>query len=236
MLHTSPPKYRQNYNKSCTYRLPLHSLAARHCSKCAHLGKLMQDDYNNRRSQRMLLYNPNLFVISGGPGSGKTTLLNTLKARGYTIAPEVARQIIQEQVQLAGTALPWQDREAYTRLMLQGSIASFLQHTASPTAVFFDRGIPDTLGYARLIELQDDSSIQQACDQFRYASPVFLCPPWEEIYETDSERKQDFAEAVNTYRLLKMTYERCGYQVLEITRETPAERAAFVIQRAQERA
>ena len=22
MLHTSPPKYRQNYNKSCTYRLP----------------------------------------------------------------------------------------------------------------------------------------------------------------------------------------------------------------------
>jgi predicted ATPase len=181
------------------------------------------------------LYNPNLFVISGGPGSGKTTLLNELETRGYTIAPEVARLIIREQVQSAGTALPWQDREAYTRLMLRGSIASYIEHASSPTVVFFDRGIPDTLGYARLIELRDDFSIHEACDRFRYASSVFLCPPWEEIYETDSERKQDLAEAVRTYHFLKMIYEECRYQVLEVPKATPAERATFVLQQAQQR-
>jgi predicted ATPase len=50
--------------------------------------------------------NPNLFVVSGGPGSGKTTVLQELARRGFPFAPEVARQIIQEQVHSGGTALP----------------------------------------------------------------------------------------------------------------------------------
>ena len=66
--------------------------------------------------------NPNLFVVSRGPESGKTTVLHELASLGFAFAPEVARQIIREQVQSGGTALPWRDREAYTRLMLQRSI------------------------------------------------------------------------------------------------------------------
>jgi len=181
----------------------------------------------------VFLYNPKLIVVSGGPGSGKTTLLQELEARGYTISAEVARRIIQDQVHSGGSALPWQDRETYTRLMLQGSIASYLEHASSPTEVFFDRGIPDTLGYARIIKLQDDSLIQQACERFRYAPRVLLCPPWEEIYETDSERKQDFAEAVSTYRQLAMVYQECGYEVIEVPKAPPEERAGFVIQHMQ---
>jgi predicted ATPase len=46
----------------------------------------------------MCLSNPNLFVISGGPGAGKTTVLEELAKLGSRHAPEVARQIIQEQV------------------------------------------------------------------------------------------------------------------------------------------
>jgi putative protein kinase ArgK-like GTPase of G3E family len=61
--------------------------------------------------------NPNLFIISGGPGSGKTTVIRELVKLGFPHVPEVARQIIQEQMQVGGTALPWGDREAYTRLM-----------------------------------------------------------------------------------------------------------------------
>ena len=66
--------------------------------------------------------NPNLFVVSGDPESGKTTVLHELASLGFARAPEVARQIIREQAQSGGTALPWRDREAYTRLMLQRSI------------------------------------------------------------------------------------------------------------------
>jgi predicted ATPase len=99
----------------------------------------------------MCLNNPNLFVISGGPGSGKTTVLSELAKFGFRYAPEIARQIIQEQVQAGGTALPWDDRKAYTNLMLQRSIESFREHTHASRPMFSDRGIPDTLCYARLI-------------------------------------------------------------------------------------
>jgi len=69
--------------------------------------------------------NKNLIVISGAPGAGKTTLLDALQSRGFTCIPEVARRIIQEQRKAGGNALPWQNTTANTKLMLEGSIASF---------------------------------------------------------------------------------------------------------------
>jgi len=169
------------------------------------------------------------FVITGPPGSGKTTMLRELEQLGFVCMPEVARQIIQEQVRTGGTALPWSDREEYTRLMLKRSIESY-QQTPSSQPTFADRGIPDTLGYARLIALGDEREIRDACVRYRYASPVFVTSPWEEIYETDTERKQDFAEVVRTFHFLTRTYEECGYALLEVPQAPPRERALFVLE------
>jgi predicted ATPase len=176
------------------------------------------------------ILNPNLFVVSGGPGSGKTTLLHELAKSGLNHAPEVAREIIQEQVQSGGTALPWGDRQAYTHLMLQRSIESFLAHSPALRPTFSDRGIPDTLCYAQLIGLTDTRFIERACARYRYAPLVFLAPPWKEIYETDAERKQDFAEAVQTYLQMVAVYHACGYDAVELPRVTPRERSRFVLQ------
>lgn len=177
----------------------------------------------------MCLTNTNLFVVTGGPGSGKTTLLEELAHLGFPYAPEIARQIIQEQVKAGGKALPWDDQQAYTALMLQRSIESFLCHPAGSMPIFTDRGIPDVLGYARLIGLSDTLAIQNACRRYRYAPLVFLAPPWEAIYETDTERKQDFAEARRTAEALSSVYRDCGYKLIELPRVTPAERARFVL-------
>src|ERR1700761_6487594 len=125
--------------------------------------------------------NKNLIAISGAPGAGKTTLLDVLQSRGYACVEEVARRIIQEQMQSGGNAVPWQDTTTYINLMLQGSITSFLQHQHANHPTFFDRGLPDTLGYAEIIQLPDQRAIEEACALHRYAK-VFLAPPWRDIY------------------------------------------------------
>ena len=151
----------------------------------------------------MTFHNPNLFIVSGGAGSGKTTVLQELARLGFQHAPEIAREIIQEQVKASGKALPWKDVEAYVHLVLQRSIVSYLRCTSASTPLSCDRGIPDILCYARRVGLREHDDIQNACREYRYALRVFLAPPWKEIYRTDAERKDDFADAEGTFTQLE---------------------------------
>lgn len=183
-----------------------------------------------RRNNEEMHFNQNLFVVTGGPGSGKTTALLELEKLGFPFLPEVARQIIQEQVRNHGNALPWDDRLRYTELMLERSIQSYRKHAHAPHTTFADRGIPDTLAYARLIELPHQQKIQDACNRLRYAERVFIMPPWREIYEVDEERKQDFEEALRTYDVLAKTYRDCNYDLIEVPRAGPLQRAEFILQ------
>jgi predicted ATPase len=173
--------------------------------------------------------NPNLIVITGAPGAGKTTLLNLLATRGYTCVPEAARQIIREQQATNGDAVPWSNTTAYINLMLDRSIASYLDHQHADQPTFFDRGLPDTLGYARIIQLPDPSPIRTACNPHRYANPIFVAPPWLEIYATDDQRKQTFDEAILSFHQVLDAYHSCGYQTIPLPESTPEQRADFVL-------
>jgi predicted ATPase len=176
-----------------------------------------------------MMANDRLFVITGGPGSGKTTLLLGLEQRGFLCSQEVARQIIQEQVSTNGDALPWSNTRRYTQWGLARSIAAYRENTPAPRIVFMDRGIPDAACYARLIGLPLFDDLKSACEEYRYNEMVFMAPPWREIYATDSERKQTYAEAVATYEKMAEVYQEYGYRPIDLPRTSPLQRAEFVL-------
>lgn len=169
------------------------------------------------------------FVITGGPGSGKTSLIAAFERAGYASSVEAGRAIIQDQVAIGGHALPWNEPALFAELMLSCELRSYHLAKSWHGPVFFDRGVPDVIGYLRLMGLAVPEHMKRAAGLFRYNPRVFIAPPWEEIFRTDGERRQDFAEAVRTYEAMVSAYGECGYELMEVPRAPVAERMRFVL-------
>lgn len=175
----------------------------------------------------------NYYIITGGPGVGKTTLLNEMGGRKFTIVPEDARRIIQEQVAANGEGLPWGNKELYAKLMLEESRQSYQRAEtglSAAKAVFFDRGIVDAVCYMIMEDIPVTKKINKWVALCAYNTQVFILPPWREIYKTDKERKQTWAEAVRTYEAMKEVYTRYGYYVTDLPKDTVTNRADFILE------
>ena len=176
--------------------------------------------------------NNNFYVITGGPGVGKTTLLEELKNRNYQIVPEIARELIKEQQEINGKALPWKDKKLYKEMMFDRSINSF-EHIDkafdSEKPIFFDRGFLDTICYAKLIQSEINERMEFYAENWKYNKNIFILPPWQEIYETDNERKQDWKEAILTFEKMCETYKSYGYDIIEIPKVSVCKRANFLL-------
>jgi predicted ATPase len=95
--------------------------------------------------------------------------------------------------------------------------------------VFFDRGVPDVLGYLHELNLPAPDHMQRAADAFRYNRRVFIAPHWREIFRQDCERKQEFDEAIRTHDAMVATYTALGYDLVEILRSPVEARARFIL-------
>jgi predicted ATPase len=168
-------------------------------------------------------------VLTGGPGSGKTTLIDALAKRGSAASLEAGRAIIRDQRAIGGTALPWSDRQLFAELMLAFDMRSFTQAREWRGPVFFDRGVPDVLGYLELCGLPVPPHAENAARSFNYARRVFLLPPWPEIFTADEERRQSPDEARRTCDAMIAVYSRLGYELVEVPKIPIDERADFVL-------
>ncbi|EOD79697.1 hypothetical protein D515_01491 [Grimontia indica] len=172
----------------------------------------------------------NLIVFTGGPGSGKTSVIESLKGQGQRCAPETGRKVIQQQVKRNGFALPWMNKVAFRDEMVREELANYDAFRQVSGPVFFDRCIIDCLGYSFLEELPIPESLSQTCQMLVYRKEAFIFPPWREIFVNDSERKQDFDKAVETYEVMVDVYQRFGYQLIEVPRLSVEERVRFVLE------
>ena len=172
---------------------------------------------------------PNFFLFTGGPGVGKTTLVAHLAALGETCVPETHRAVIREQAALGERGLPRSDQTGFRDLCGRRDVDNFDRMAGVTGRVFFDRGILDSLAGDGL----DPPWLEAAAAERRYARTVFVPPPWAEIYETDAERIQDFAEAVSTHQRFCANLAARGYQVIEPPKVGVAKRAAFVLEQVR---
>ncbi|AUV45695.1 AAA family ATPase [Citrobacter freundii complex sp. CFNIH9] len=171
------------------------------------------------------------FILTGGPGSGKSTIIDTIIKRGFWCSKEAGRGVIQDQVNIGGDALPWANQTAFADLMLSWEMRSWHEAEGHTQPCFFDRGVPDVVGYLRLSELTIPRHLENAIEKFRYNRIVFIAPPWREIYVQDSERKQSFDVAIATYHAMVKTYRMYDYQLIELPCVSVEERVDFILSR-----
>jgi Predicted ATPase len=175
--------------------------------------------------------NEQAIVVTGGPGMGKTSLIEKLGQMGYAYMPESGRHIIQAELESGGDKLPWADRQGFAREMFNRAVIDYEQARNDHAITFFDRGLPDVIGYLTLCKLPVEDDLWSAARKLRYHPQVFITPPWEEIYVTDNERKQSFDEAKATYEAMANVYTLLGYSMIEIPKVPIGERAQFIIKK-----
>ena len=94
--------------------------------------------------------------------------------------------------------------------------------------IFYDRGMPDVLGYMDYFDQPYTSDFINACKQYRYDA-IFLLPPWKAIYVQDNERLETYLQATEIHEHLKSTYISLGYDVIEVPFGTVKQRLSFIV-------
>jgi len=169
------------------------------------------------------------FLLSGCSGGGKSTLLAELAARGHTTVAEAGRQVVREQLAVGGDVLPWQNAAAFLEQIVARTSEAFARHRGATRPVFFDRGLIEAVSHYETIGEALPPAIARAASDCRFAKKVFVTPPWPQIYVQDAERRHSFEQGVAEYEVLIPSYERHGYEVVEIPKAPVAERADFVL-------
>lgn len=173
-------------------------------------------------------------VITGGPGAGKTTLLSELGRRGFGTVEESARAIIAER-RAAGSS-PRPEPLAFAEEILRRDIEKYERARTSRGWVFFDRSVLEALGMVQEVCAERQHEVERLCAEYRFHELVFVLPPWEAIYRTDSERDQTFEQAAIIHDSIVRWYQRLGYTLNTVPQWPVEERAEHVLRALSESA
>lgn len=171
-----------------------------------------------------------LVVISGCSSGGKSTLLSELSDHGYTVMPEVGRELVKEQLALNSDALPWKEPTLFCEILVEKSIERYREATrlklVKDNVIFFDRCFLEGISYFQTINIHKYDHI---VSELRYYPVIFMTPPWEEIYCEDTERKNSFKNAVEEYDRLLQRYINYRYKLIILPKVSVKERYQFII-------
>ncbi|MDX1471698.1 MAG: ATP-binding protein [Flavobacteriaceae bacterium] len=168
-------------------------------------------------------------IITGGPGTGKTSIITRLKEDGYFCFEEISRQITLDARKEGTEQLFLTDPILFSERLLEGRIKQYDEASKSPqNFVFLDRGIPDVLAYLKYSGTDYPIKFEQACNDYRY-DKIFVLAPWQEIFESDNERYEDFDQAEQIHQYLLHTYEDFNYKLWDVPFGSVEKRTQFIL-------
>ena len=168
-----------------------------------------------------------LFILTGAPGAGKTAVLDAV-GDGVRRVGEPAREVLAELRAVGDTRTHDRDWAEFVGLLLERSIRKHQKAAGWAGPVLFDRGVPDCVAYATVLDVDPEPSVR-AARTCRYNTDVLVLEPWEEIYSTDDERTMSFADPLAFHEVLVDAFDRSGYTLMAIPKGSVQDRAAFVL-------
>lgn len=167
----------------------------------------------------------NWYVVTGGPSSGKTTVLTELKKLGYIIYPEAARVFIEGEMAKGKSLKEIRGNETrFQRKVLKIKIEA--EKTApKDRIVFFDRAIPDSTAYFKICGL-DPKEVLKICRRNVYRKVFFL---QQLPFKNDYARTEDEKTIKKLNKLLKESYQKLGYKVINVPVMSVQERVKKIL-------
>ncbi len=168
----------------------------------------------------------NFIVITGGPSSGKSTLLNLLNRQGFTISPEIARELIDEEMRKGKLIQEIRKDELRFQYKILDFNISREKKYNSDEFVFLDRGIPDSLAYIKHAggpTKKLAKKLQKKC-AYKEVFLLRLLP-----FKKDYARTENPREAKQIEKLLIDAYNRVGIKPVIVPIMSPQKRLKFVL-------
>jgi predicted ATPase len=168
-------------------------------------------------------------VISGCSGGGKSALIDELSSRGFHTFAEAGRIIVRGELETDGKALPWIDPMLFAERLATLAVDQFVSATKLEGLVFFDRCAVEPVVHSQMHRIVLPDKVRQQANDCRYDDPIFMVPPWEEIFVEDTERRHTFREAVAEHDALSHAFVRFGYKVCVIPKMAIKNRIEFIL-------
>jgi predicted ATPase len=170
------------------------------------------------------------YIITGAPGAGKTEIIEKLSQRGYIGLEEIPRKLLHEKTAEKLGISPFSDLEKFAHLVFEEMYKQYLETIKKDDSLcFFDRGIPDVFAYLENSKIPIPNKYYTKLDSCNFEKDVFICPPWKEIYMSDSIRPYPFEETIKLHQQIVSIYKRLNFNLIEIPKLPIPQRVDFVI-------
>jgi predicted ATPase len=172
-------------------------------------------------------------IITGGPSTGKSTIIEALQDKGYSCQEEISRELVLEARKEGIEQIFLTSPILFSEKLLEKRTEQYYDACKlDEEVVFFDRGILDILAYLDFAETPHNFEFKKVMDGLQI-DQVFITPPWQEIHKTDNERYESFEEAKEIHKHLMNSYEKFGFQPVEIPIGAIEDRVSFILEQSK---